>query len=495
MGTLSKIAKKATHDIQHINRELTQPSATSEFSNDAIWGELHKEYNIAFHQSSALKESLLRQQPISASLSSFNSIISWIKTETERIEHQLEQFGYQQNQTTNYEYDLPLTPQQQIAYDEKIQIAQKQAAIKQSQNKEMDKNNQEQKKNTNNIAMDIDDDDNEDCDLQQHQESDKMPKTDTPKTSNNESENISNIATASSTISSVITPINMTRNSQATKKPIIQILTSPKTPALDEKYRLLCKTYRDQNNKNKPKEQSILSHPSSISTITPSISEFDNNAFRKKCGIPIKQSAVDQNERNVMNDSLGSIPGLPSPKVSLSQKYQSKNKENVNMKNGMEPITPFGIGQQDHSKDVVQESNMKTPLTVSSFAVKETKDAVLDDKDEDNDEMNVDDEESEDRQYGMSHLSENEFDGVPKWITNQLGTVKEINAIIDVVNKALKSLNGRINKSQFKDVIGANVNETPFILMLTRTNRLQTDWCQGNSLYCLKCLQFCVLFI
>jgi len=86
----------------------------------------------------------------------------------------------------------------------------------------------------------------------------------------------------------------------------------------------------------------------------------------------------------------------------------------------------------------------------------------------------------------MSHLTESEFDGVPKWITNQLGTVNEINQSIDVINKALKSLNGRINKSQFKGVIGKNVNETPFILMLTRTNRLQTDWCQGNSIYCLK---------
>merc|ERR1712154_372854 len=123
-------AKKATQDIQHINRELTQPSATSEFSNDAIWGELHKEYNIAFHQSSALKESLLRQHPISDSLTSFNSMIEWIKTETTRIEHQLEQFGYQANHNTNYEYDLPLTRQQQIKYDEKQQQLAKKQSIK-----------------------------------------------------------------------------------------------------------------------------------------------------------------------------------------------------------------------------------------------------------------------------------------------------------------------------------------------------------------------------
>merc|ERR1712228_1022077 len=159
------------------------------------------------------------------------------------------------NQNTNYEYDLPLTRQQQIKYDEKQQLAKKQSIkIKQSPPKTNKEENQD-------ISMDVDEEDedeeeeNEDSDLQQQKESDKISKIETPKatsSSNKVSENISNATAISSTTSTIIvTPITQ----QSSKQPMNAILTSPKTPALDEKYRFLCKTYRSQNKKENPKQQ------------------------------------------------------------------------------------------------------------------------------------------------------------------------------------------------------------------------------------------------
>ena len=83
----------------------------------------------------------------------------------------------------------------------------------------------------------------------------------------------------------------------------------------------------------------------------------------------------------------------------------------------------------------------------------------------------------------MKYLTEEEFQSVPQWITNQFGSVAQINRTVDLVNNALKTHGGRMAKAQIKELVE---NETPLILLLTRTNRLSTDWCNGNSVYCLK---------
>jgi len=160
--------------------------------------------------------------------------------------------------------------------------------------------------------------------------------------------------------------------------------------------------------------------------------KFNLDALRKKCGIPINKNKknIDSNSNSMsmLNDSLGSIPCLSSYKMPLNE----------------------------YNEDQQQKENKS------------------------DDDMNGDGTGKD----GMSYLTENEFNGVPKWISSQLGSVSQINKTIDIVNNALKAKNGRIGKSEFKELIGAN--ETPFILLLTRTNRLRTDWCQGNSVYSLK---------
>mmetsp|Transcript_6695 Transcript_6695/g.5961 ORF Transcript_6695/g.5961 Transcript_6695/m.5961 type:complete len:303 (-) Transcript_6695:460-1368(-) len=258
--------------------------------------------------------------------------------------------------------------------------------------------------------------------------------------------------------------------------------------------------------------------PSSISTVTPSTvtpstvtpkfnyqsdlpetpilnKKFDINALRMKCGMQIDENKSSNNHQknkrkdtnngnnNPLNDSLGSIPRLMSPKISLRNKHND-NKENQGLRsNGLQPITPYQIKttpQNLLNNKTNKCINNKTPITVSSFSVRKSNN---DNDDDDDINMKTVGSTNNDK-YGMSYIQKTEFDGIPSWITSKLGTTDEINKVIDIINNALKSMDGRISKSAFGDLIGKN--ETSFILLLTRTNRLKTDWFQGNSVYCLK---------
>eukprot|EP01084_Bolivina_argentea_P311169 538591_1 len=166
--TLKKIAKKATQEIQDINRSLTQPSAVHEIQDGNLWTELHIGYNTAYNQSIGLNETLSSQESIYNSLESFNSLIKWIGIETNRIEKQLQQFGYEPDKNTNYEYNLPLTPQQQQIYEQQIQ------QNKQNQQMDIDNNNTN---NNNNKNMDIDDEkSNEINDKNEHNDIENVKK-------------------------------------------------------------------------------------------------------------------------------------------------------------------------------------------------------------------------------------------------------------------------------------------------------------------------------
>ena len=232
--------------------------------------------------------------------------------------------------------------------------------------------------------------------------------------------------------------------------------------------------------------------------------KFDINAIRMKCGMAIntnkhndyqkdKNKNINNDNNSSLNDSLGSIPRLMSPKISMrtnrkddNDNNNHNNKENEKLRsNGLVPITPYRIKttpQNLLNKKTNKCINNKTPITVSSFSVKKKNNV-----NNDNDDVDISMKETESTnngKYGMSYIQQSEFDAIPSWIASKLGTTDEINKTIDIINNALKSMDGRISKSDFGDLIGKN--ETSFILLLTRTNRLKTDWFQGNSVYCLK---------
>lgn len=215
--------------------------------------------------------------------------------------------------------------------------------------------------------------------------------------------------------------------------------------------------------------------------------KFDINAIRIKCGISInninkhhddKNKNINNDNNCSLNDSLGSIPKLMSPKISLNN-----NKENENLRsNVLVPITPYQIKTTPQNLLNKNKSNKcinnKTPITVSSFSVVKKKNDI------NMNEIIESTNNSKISKSGISYIEKSEFDAIPTWMASKLGTIDEINKAIDIINNALKSMNGRISKSDFGDLIGKN--ETSFILLLTRTNRLKTDWFQGNSVYCLK---------
>eukprot|EP01084_Bolivina_argentea_P125517 222384_1 len=479
--TLGTIAKRAAQDIQQINRELTQPSAAHDLQVDNLWAELHIDYNTAYNQSIQLQESLSQQQPLSDSVGSFYSMINWIKVETQRIEKQLQQFGYQPEDPKQYEYDLPLTPQQQQMYEQQqanAMVQHTEQPKEKTNEHHTEKEEQKEAHMDTNGAMDIDEDEPSDS---VHNTNDfKLKLT-------QESEMSNTIESATNTIGK---PQSIHKS-----KPIMP--STPGVPAYDK-----CKLfagitseqfYRSDNipskNINENDNNADEKHVSSTSTIALSDSasvvpkpyvahnacpetpvldtKFDMNAFRKNIGIP-----MDANRS--LNDSLGSIPRLSSPKASL-QSFTNKCEMNYDTpRKALAPITPTNIKFASQSSG----NTDKTPITVSSFSVmnhKESSRMSVDDE--------VDTEATEDAKLAISYLTEKELSEIPSWITSQMGTLNEINKKIDAINSALKACNGIINKPQIKDLIGSN--EVPMILLLTRTNRLKSDWCQGNSIYCL----------
>ena len=250
--TLGEIAKNATEEIKDINRELSQPSATLDLQDGNLWNELHLEYNKIYNQSIGLKQSLLNKQSISSSLESFNSIINWIKIETQRTEKQLQQFGYKNNKNNDdYQYKLPLTPQQQQIYDQqnnknnhKMDIDHDEDDKNQNQNQNQNQNDIDHHENTNNNNNnnnnenhnndddDDYDDDDDDIDLKQNQESDTNSSDSTQK--NMEINNKENKNKESSD--------NGNNNNNCFQTNIIGISqkiipSTPKIPVLDDKFK------------------------------------------------------------------------------------------------------------------------------------------------------------------------------------------------------------------------------------------------------------------
>ena len=258
--TLGDIAKEATQKIKDIDRELGQSTTTQDLEDGTLWTELHLEFNKAYNQSIGLKQSLINKQSICDSLEAFNSMINWIKIETNRVEKQLQQFGYKTDENNNdYEYQLPLTPQQQIIYDQQQQHI-KDNNNKQSNSDQMEIDNQENENHEilqskhddndqkNQSVEDIDNDDNDididiDINSKQNQESDIKSSSNSnsdshsPQQNKESNANLNNKNKESSDTLSLdqqeITTTNLMR------KPHHQTILppSPAMPVLDDKFK------------------------------------------------------------------------------------------------------------------------------------------------------------------------------------------------------------------------------------------------------------------
>ena len=265
--TLGDIAKEATQKIKDIDRELGQSTTTQDLEDGTLWDELHLEFNKAYNQSIELKQSLINKQSISNSLEAFNSMINWIKIETNRVKKQLQQFGYKIDENNiDYEYQLPLTPQQQIIYDQQQRQDIKDNNDKQSNNNdqmEIDNYHENEKdamlqsnhndnghndqKNQN--IEDIDTDDNDididiDINSKQNQESDIKSSSNfdsnshSPQQNKDSNGNLNNKNKESSDTLSLDQEEIKTTN--ITRKPYHQTIIppSPVMPVLDDKFKL-----------------------------------------------------------------------------------------------------------------------------------------------------------------------------------------------------------------------------------------------------------------
>ena len=215
----------------------------------------------------------------------------------------------------------------------------------------------------------------------------------------------------------------------------------------------------------------LMSNPLATPVFSP---KFNIQEMRRKFGMAQADKATPTSDGDV---TLGSIPDMRGSNINHMVSP-------IMGTNGLRPITPYNGGTAMQSVNGTKTNTAsKAPITVSSFTMRG--------REEEQQRMNIDSGDSEDDgeggneddKYGMSYLTEEELKGVPQWISNQFGSVAQINRTIDLVNNAMKSHNGRMTKKQIKELVE---NETPLILLLTRTARLQPDWCQNATVYCLK---------
>eukprot|EP00483_Globobulimina_turgida_P004543 UN04552 len=185
------------------------------------------------------------------------------------------------------------------------------------------------------------------------------------------------------------------------------IPSTPKTPALDDKFKMFYKNLRGKsgasNERNKANEHNMNidlnrnnlvdsqslsseSHPSSISAITPSVStsvlpskygqilqtpllsnKFDRTGMRKR------SNKHNESNNSNLDDSLGSIPCLQSPKYTFKghgNVYDKDSNDLLKSRNGTNPITPYQINNgKANKKKINYNVDTQTPITVSSFSL------------------------------------------------------------------------------------------------------------------------------